>query len=192
MPVEDWIQHCKVARFFYDWQTVIAGVLALVAAAGTIWVTRSMARKQIAASGEDARKVIAATREQTETTVRLERMRDAGRSVAAASEFQSAVHRCMSAIRGKRKPEIWPTYTDAWNHQRRFRSAYEVVRVNRSELLSNAFPDAVDTLLERLREAGKSVEVGREPDEDELENIAADLRRIVHDLHDRIGPPRKS
>ena len=101
MPVEDWIQHCKVARFFYDWQTVIAGVLALVAAAGTIWVTRSMARKQIAASGEDARKVIAATREQTETTVRLERMRDAGRSVAAASEFQSAVHRCMSAIRAK-------------------------------------------------------------------------------------------
>lgn len=64
--------------------------------------------------------------------------------------------------------------------------------MNRSELLSNAFPDAVDTLLERLREAGKSVEVGREPDEDELENIAADLRRIVHDLHDRIGPPRKS
>jgi len=75
------------------WQTVIAGVFALVAAFGTIVVTRRLANRQIAAAREEADRVIAATRAQTETTVRLERMRDAGKSVAAASELQSAVHR---------------------------------------------------------------------------------------------------
>ena len=32
MGMEDWIQHSTVARFLYDWQTLIAGVLALLAA----------------------------------------------------------------------------------------------------------------------------------------------------------------
>ncbi|HEV3191729.1 MAG TPA: hypothetical protein VGY54_14565, partial [Polyangiaceae bacterium] len=32
MPLEDWIQHCSVEQFFYDWQTVIAGGLAVAAA----------------------------------------------------------------------------------------------------------------------------------------------------------------
>ena len=208
MPLENWIQHSRVDQFLYDWQTVIAGVLAFVAGVGTvvaaiwaIWATRSTAREQIAASHADADrqitasreaadKVIAETREQTATTVRLERMRDVGKSVAAASEFLSAVHRCMSAVRGKKKPEIWPTYTDAWNYQRRFRSAYEVVRVNRPELRSNAFLEEVETLLEQLRNAGKSVEAGGEPDENELKKIAAGLTQIVDDIPDRIAPPR--
>ena len=71
-----------MARFLYDWQTLAAGLFALLAAVGTIRETRSTARKQIDASGEDARKVIAATRDlteatfkQTETTVRLEEKR---------------------------------------------------------------------------------------------------------------------
>jgi hypothetical protein len=34
MPLEDWVQHSRVDRFLYDWQTLIAGVLAL--AAGTV------------------------------------------------------------------------------------------------------------------------------------------------------------
>jgi hypothetical protein len=69
----DWLDH---------WQTLIAGVLAFAAGLGTvvaaiwaIWVTRATARKQIDASGKDAREIIAATRDQTETTVRLERER---------------------------------------------------------------------------------------------------------------------
>ena len=110
MPLESWIQHSRVNQFLYDWQTVIAGVLAFVAGFGTvvaaiwaIWATRSHSRQeQIAASREDAEKVIAATREQTETTVRLERMRDAAKSLAAAFELQSAIGRCRSAILGKR------------------------------------------------------------------------------------------
>ena len=64
---------------FDHWQTVIAGVLALVAAFGTVVATMIIARKQIAASREDADSMIAATRaqtdatfKQTETTLRLE------------------------------------------------------------------------------------------------------------------------
>jgi hypothetical protein len=52
----------------YSWQTVIAGVLALVAALGTILVTSLIACRQIAASREEADRVIAATRAQTEAT----------------------------------------------------------------------------------------------------------------------------
>ena len=82
MPLEVWIQHSRVDQFLYDWQTVITGVLALVAAFGAIWVTRHIANKQITASREEADKVIAATRAQTavaqkqiDTTVHLERER---------------------------------------------------------------------------------------------------------------------
>jgi hypothetical protein len=32
MPLESWIQHSRVNEFLYDWQTVIAGALAVVAA----------------------------------------------------------------------------------------------------------------------------------------------------------------
>jgi hypothetical protein len=57
------------------WQTIIAGVLAFVAGFGTVAATMIIARRQIAASREEADEVITATREQTATTVRLERMR---------------------------------------------------------------------------------------------------------------------
>ena len=69
----DWVDH---------WQTLIAGALAFAAGLGTvvaaiwaIWATRSTAREQIAASREDGDRVIDATRDQIETTVRLEQER---------------------------------------------------------------------------------------------------------------------
>jgi hypothetical protein len=64
MPLEDWVRHSRHDMFLYDWQTLIAGVLALLAGFGTVWMTRHIANKQIAE-----------TRKQTETTVRLERER---------------------------------------------------------------------------------------------------------------------
>ena len=137
MSIEGWIQRWKVAQVFYDWQTLIAGVLALLAGFGTVAATMIIARRQIVASREEADRVVAATRDQTETIVRLERMRDAGKSVAAALELQSAVYRCRSAILGKIKPEIWPTYTEAWDYQRRFRSTYRSCRHGPLESLSN-------------------------------------------------------
>jgi hypothetical protein len=49
MPSEDWIQHCKVAQFLYDWQILIAGLFAAVAAAETIWATTKSANREIGA-----------------------------------------------------------------------------------------------------------------------------------------------
>src|SRR5580704_12583880 len=54
MPLEDWVRHSRHDMFLYDWQTLIAGVLALLAAGGTIGVTRHMANKQIKAWREEA------------------------------------------------------------------------------------------------------------------------------------------
>jgi hypothetical protein len=71
MPLEDWIQHCKVAQFLYDWQTVIAGVLALVAAWLTIRATKRSAEREIEASHAQT----AVAQKQIETTVSLERER---------------------------------------------------------------------------------------------------------------------
>jgi hypothetical protein len=62
MPLENWIQHSRVDEFLYDWQTVIAGILAFVAGFGTVVATMIIANKQIAASREEAKKVIDAIR----------------------------------------------------------------------------------------------------------------------------------
>jgi hypothetical protein len=59
----DWIDH---------WQTLIAGILAFTAGFGTVVATMIIASRQIAEAGEEADRVTAATRHQTETTVRLE------------------------------------------------------------------------------------------------------------------------
>jgi hypothetical protein len=62
MSIEGWIQRWKLAQVFYDWQTLIAGVLALLAGFGTVAATMIIARRQITASREEADRVIAATR----------------------------------------------------------------------------------------------------------------------------------
>jgi hypothetical protein len=96
------------------WQTLIAGVLALVAAFGTVAATMIIARRQIAASREEADEVIAATREQTKvtaeqtaTTVRLERDRvlsevDALRK-SLAVELRLQIARAFGVYDGLRK-----------------------------------------------------------------------------------------
>ena len=83
----DWLYHWTFWDWLYRWQTLIAGFLALVAGFGTVWVTRSVANRQIAASREEADRVIAATRDQTETTVRLERERVASDLDALCKSF---------------------------------------------------------------------------------------------------------
>jgi hypothetical protein len=71
MPLENWVQHSRVDQFLYDWQTLIAGVLAVVAAAGTIWATIKSANREIAAS--QAQTDVA--QKQIETTIRLAQTR---------------------------------------------------------------------------------------------------------------------
>jgi hypothetical protein len=50
MPLESWIQHSRVNEFLYDWQTVIAGLAALVAAFIAVIVPEWRARKALRAS----------------------------------------------------------------------------------------------------------------------------------------------
>jgi hypothetical protein len=87
---------------FDHWQTGIAGFLAFAAGFGTILVTMIIARRQIAASREDADRVIAVTREQTKviakqtaTTVHLERQRAAGERYAFHATIWAAMERVL-------------------------------------------------------------------------------------------------
>jgi hypothetical protein len=102
MPLENWIQHSRVNLFLYDWQTVIAGVLALAAGILTVVVTMIIANNQITASRKEADRVIAATREQTEATfkqteatVRLERERIASEAKAFRTMLAAAMTRVL-------------------------------------------------------------------------------------------------
>ena len=95
---------------FDHWQTVIAGVLALVAAFGTIFVTGRIASRQIAAAREEADRVIEATRaqteatfKQTEATVRLEDLRNAREALAFYVMLEAAMARVLAeAARARR------------------------------------------------------------------------------------------
>jgi hypothetical protein len=95
---------------FDHWQTVIAGVLALVAAFGTILVTGRRANRQIKAARKEADRVIAATRaqteatfKQTETTVRLEDLRNASEAEAFYVMLEAAMARVLAeAARARR------------------------------------------------------------------------------------------
>jgi hypothetical protein len=83
--IEGWIQRWKLVKVFYDWQTLIAGVLALLAGFGTVWMTRHIANSQIKA-----------TFKQIETTVRLERLRRAHEDFAFYAMFESAMDRVLA------------------------------------------------------------------------------------------------
>jgi hypothetical protein len=99
------------------WQTLIAGVLAFVAGFGTvgaaIWAiraTRSTAKEQIDASRVEADKVIRATQSQTETTVRLQEMRDRSEALAFHGMLAEAMVRVLNEALWARKtyPQFFP------------------------------------------------------------------------------------
>ena len=94
MPLENWIQHSRLDQFLYDWQTVIAGVLALAAGVLTVVATMIIAHRQIKA----AREVITATRDQTATTIRLERTRVAGEIRAFHAMLAVAMTRVVDEV----------------------------------------------------------------------------------------------
>jgi hypothetical protein len=87
------------------WQTIIAGVLALAAAVGTILVTRRIANMQIAAARKQADRMVAAAREQTSVTaeqtsktIYLARMRDAGEAAAFRTMLEAAMTRVIAEV----------------------------------------------------------------------------------------------
>ena len=91
MPLEDWILHCTVARFFYDWQRLAAGLLAVLAAGGTIWATMRSAGREIAASQAQT----AVAQKQITTTLRLERRRAAREGYAFYATIWAAMERVL-------------------------------------------------------------------------------------------------
>ena len=91
MPLEDWIQDWKVTQFLYDWQTFAAGLLAVVAAVGTIWATIRSAGRGIEASQAQT----AVAQKQIETTLRLERRRVASEGFAFHAMLVAAMERVL-------------------------------------------------------------------------------------------------
>jgi hypothetical protein len=72
------IHRWNLPQFLYNWQTLIAGLLAVGAAWRTIRATTESADREVKASQEQT----AVARKQIETTVQLEGRRDAGEALA--------------------------------------------------------------------------------------------------------------
>ena len=87
-------------RFLYDWQTLLTGVLALVAAGLTIWQTRSSANREIDAS----QKKTAVAQKQIDETRRLDRRGAASEGFA----FHAMVSAAMKGVleEGKEVEEL--------------------------------------------------------------------------------------
>ena len=92
------------------WQTLTAGLLAILAAIGTIWATRSTASRQIKAAREQADRMVAAAREQTlvtaeqtSQTIDLARRRDASEARAFYVMLEAAMARVLDEAARARK-----------------------------------------------------------------------------------------
>jgi hypothetical protein len=92
MPLESWVQHSRVDQFLYDWQTLIAGVLAVLAAGWTIWATIHSANREIKASQAQT----AVAQKQIETAIYFERMRDCDEGIAFFNVLEAAMERVLA------------------------------------------------------------------------------------------------
>jgi hypothetical protein len=79
--------YAGVWKGLYDWQTLITGILALIAAFGTIWATIVAANREIAAAQEQTR----VAQEQIAVTLRVERQRIARESYAFFAMLEAAM-----------------------------------------------------------------------------------------------------
>jgi hypothetical protein len=85
---------------FDHWQTLAAGLLAVVAALGTIFVTISSANREVAAS--QAQTAVAQT--QIETTLRLDKRRAAREGFAFHAMLAATMTRVLDESKPKRRP----------------------------------------------------------------------------------------
>ena len=104
MPSEDWVQHWIAARFLYDWQTLIAGVLAVLAAWRTIRATINSANREVEASHAQT----AVAQKQIETTIDLAQRRDASEASAFHAMLEAAMARVLAEA--DRAKETYPQY----------------------------------------------------------------------------------
>jgi hypothetical protein len=84
------IHRWNLPQFLYNWQTLIAGVLAVLAAWRTIRATTKSADREVKASQEQT----AVAQKQIETTVRLERER----VLSEASAFHAMLEAAMTRV----------------------------------------------------------------------------------------------
>jgi hypothetical protein len=85
MPLEHWVEHWRAAKLLYDWQTLIAGIFAVGAAVGTILATVWSANREIKAN-----------KDQTATTVQLDRDRVAKEERAFYGMLEAAMARVLA------------------------------------------------------------------------------------------------
>lgn len=79
--------YAGVLKVLYDWQTLITGILALIAALATIRVTIKAANREISAAQEQTR----VAQEQIAVTLRVERRRIARESYAFFAMLEAAM-----------------------------------------------------------------------------------------------------
>jgi hypothetical protein len=84
---------------FDHWQTLAAGILAVLAATGTIWATIRSASREISASQAQT----AVAQQQIATTIRLERRRVAREDIAFHAMFEAAMGRVLADATAARK-----------------------------------------------------------------------------------------
>jgi hypothetical protein len=93
---------CDAAHgWVYEWQTLIAGLLALAAGVGTVWGTLRAANRQVETVNDAADRQITAAREQTAAAQRqTQAMRDMGRRRIASEgyAFHAMLEAAMSAV----------------------------------------------------------------------------------------------
>jgi hypothetical protein len=68
-------EYASITKLLYDWQTLIAGGMALAAGVGTGWITRSAARQQVAAANRQTEAV-----KQQNTELKTEARRNLARN----------------------------------------------------------------------------------------------------------------
>src|SRR6516164_11374331 len=86
-------------QFIDHWQTLLAGVLALVAGAGTVWVTIKSANREITAAQEQTK----AAQHQTEVTREIERRRIAREGYAFHTMLEAAMAIVIEDVEATRK-----------------------------------------------------------------------------------------
>jgi hypothetical protein len=86
-------------QFVDHWQTLITGVLALIAGIGTIWATIASAQREIAANQAQSK----VAQDQLATTLRLERRRVVRESYAFFAMVEAAMGATLSDVRDVRE-----------------------------------------------------------------------------------------
>jgi hypothetical protein len=102
-------QYQGIWLLLYDWQTLGAGVLAVIAAVGTIWATIHAANREIEATNQQ----ISTANKQIDITLRLDRQRVAYENHAFLTALKSAAGAVIGNIEECRKMIPTPRSQDS-------------------------------------------------------------------------------